>query len=58
MLVMKTLYQCQKLALVAIKNAFSVIENDYSVKIPDSEIAYIYDIVYQKVDNTPIDEDF
>lgn len=54
----ETLYQCQKLALVAIKNAFSVIENDYSVKIPDSEIAYIYDIVYQKVDNTPIDEDF
>ena len=54
----ETLYQCQKPALVAIKNAFSVIENDYSVKIPDSEIAYIYDIVYQKVDNTPIDEDF
>lgn len=52
------LYQCQKTALVAIKNAFSVIENDYSVKIPDSEIAYIYDIVYQNTDNMPIDEDF
>lgn len=52
------LYQCQKQALIQIKKAFSVIESDYSVEIPDSEIAYIYDIVYQNVDNILKDEEF
>lgn len=37
--------QCQKELLCMIQNAFSVIEDIYSVTIPLSEIRYIYDIV-------------
>lgn len=39
------LQQCQKELLCMIQNAFSVIEDIYSVTIPLSEIGYIYDIV-------------
>lgn len=52
------LYQCQKEVLQQIKMAFSVIEKVYSVKIPDSEIAYIYDIVFKTTDATAEIEDF
>ncbi|MFC4771074.1 sigma 54-interacting transcriptional regulator [Enterococcus hermanniensis] len=52
------LYQCQKEYLFKIKRAFSVIEKDYSVKIPDSELAYIYDILKQTVDNSAEIEEF
>ncbi|MBO0452396.1 sigma 54-interacting transcriptional regulator [Candidatus Enterococcus murrayae] len=52
------LYQCQKDMLEIIKQAFSVIEKDYSVTIPDSEIAYIFDIVYKNADTTMKDEEF
>lgn len=52
------LQQCQNDYLKHIKSAFSVIENDYSVNIPDSEIAYVYDIVFKKTDDKLKDEDF
>ena len=52
------LHQCQKDLLFKIKSAFSVIENDYSVKIPNSELAYIYDILKQKTDKSVILEEF
>lgn len=52
------LYQCQKILLEDIKQAFSVIERDYSVIIPDYEIAYIYDIVYRNADTSMNDEEF
>lgn len=52
------LYQCQKEALEIIRSAFSVIERDYSVKIPNSELAYIYDILKQKTDIATKTEDF
>lgn len=41
----ESLKQCQKELLCMIHNAFSVIEDIYSVTIPMSEICYIYDIV-------------
>ena len=52
------LYQCQKKVLQKIETAFSVIEKVYSVKIPESEIAYIYDIVFKTTDTTAEIEDF
>lgn len=52
------LYQCQKERLIAIKEAFSVIEKNYSVKIPDSELAYIYDILFSTFDKSTLDEEF
>ena len=55
---MKRTDQCQKDKLNAISKAFSVIEQDYSVKVPDSEIFYIYDIVYRNTDSSMIEEDF
>lgn len=52
------LAQCQKSYLAAIKKTFSVIEANYSVKIPDSEIAYIYDIIFRKTDKLIKDDEF
>ena len=31
--------------LIWLKNTLSVMEESYSVKIPDSEVGYIYDII-------------
>lgn len=42
---LEKLQQCQKESLCIIQNAFSVIEDIYSVTIPLSEIGYIYDII-------------
>ncbi|TLQ06940.1 PRD domain-containing protein [Marinilactibacillus psychrotolerans] len=53
-----SLYQCHKSNLHYIKEAFSVIEKDYSVEIPESEIAYIFDILYKNVENSINTEDF
>ncbi|WP_407370824.1 sigma 54-interacting transcriptional regulator [Carnobacterium sp.] len=50
--------QCQKEQLKKIKEAFSVIEKNYSVKIPDSELAYIHDIIFQKLDVSLTEEEF
>lgn len=54
----EALEKCQKNLLDQIKKAFSVIETDYSVKIPNSEIAYIYDILFRKTDQTLKDDEF
>ncbi|WP_395149683.1 PRD domain-containing protein [Enterococcus thailandicus] len=50
--------QCQKERLKSLKKAFSVIERDYSVVIPDSEVAYIFDIVYRNTDTSMKTEEF
>lgn len=50
--------ECRKEQLVKIKEAFSVIEEDYSVKIPNSELKYIYDILFQKLEFSIVNEDF
>ncbi len=50
--------ECREEQLVRIKEAFSVIEEDYSVKIPNSELKYIYDILFQKLDFSIVNEDF
>lgn len=50
--------QCQKEGLSAIKSAFSVIEEHYSVMIPNSEIAYIYDILSEDTEFLSIEEEF
>ncbi|MGL9731157.1 sigma 54-interacting transcriptional regulator [Enterococcus sp. DIV0756] len=52
------LYQCQKERLERIKQAFSVIERVYSVTIPDSELAYIFDIVYKNTDTSMNEDEF
>lgn len=52
------LVKCQRKELEDIRSSFSVIENDYSVKIPDSEKAYIYDIVYKNTDKSINDDEF
>lgn len=50
--------QCQERLLEGIKLAFSVIEKDYSVKIPKSELGYIHDILFEKTDRIGKDDDF
>lgn len=52
------LTKCQKDTLREIKNAFSVIEKTYSVDVPDSELIYIYDILFEKTDETRGESDF
>lgn len=47
-----------KEGLSAIKSAFSVIEEHYSVMIPNSEIAYIYDILSEDTEFLSIEEEF
>ena len=50
--------QCQKEEIFAIKSAFSVIEEHYSVMIPRSEIAYICDILSESTELLSIEEEF
>ncbi len=50
--------KCQKELFHFIKEAFSVIEEHYSVEIPLSEIAYIYDILRNIEDKIGKDEEF
>ena len=50
--------QCQIEEVSAIKSAFSVIEEHYSVMIPNSEIAYIYDILSEDTEFLSIEEEF
>lgn len=52
------LLQCQKETLDQIKAAFSVIEAHYSVIIPISEVAYIYDILVNVDDKIGQVEEF
>lgn len=53
----KMLY-CQEKEVNEIQEAFSVIEKNYSVKIPDSELRYVFDILFQNVDLITKEEDF
>lgn len=52
------LAQCHQRELSLIKKAFSVIESDYSVNVPNSEVAYVYDIIFKKSDISMIESDF
>lgn len=52
------LVQCHENKLCLIKKAFSVIESDYSVNVPNSEVAYVYDIIFKKTDKSMIESDF
>jgi sigma-54 dependent transcriptional regulator of gfr operon len=52
------LVQCQKETLAQIKEAFSVIEEHYSVIIPLSEVAYIYDILVNVDEKIGKEEEF
>lgn len=52
------LRQCQSEALSMVKQSFSVVEKDYSVEIPESEVAYVYDILFEKLDKTGTVDDF
>ncbi|WP_352411083.1 sigma 54-interacting transcriptional regulator [Mixta sp. BE291] len=45
-------------ALNALREAFSVIEASYSVKIPDAELHYIHDILHRKTEFIPSDQEF
>ncbi|MBF8808450.1 MAG: sigma 54-interacting transcriptional regulator [Enterococcus lacertideformus] len=54
----ETLLKCQKETLNWIKESFSVIEEHYSVNIPPSEVAYIYDILVNVDDKIGKEEEF
>ena len=54
----ETMLYCQEKELNEIQEAFSVIEKNYSVKIPDSELRYVFDILFQNVDLITKEEDF
>lgn len=41
-----------------LREAFSVIESSYSVKIPDAELHYIHDILHRETEFIPSDQDF
>lgn len=51
-------YQCQENEIEDIKNAFSVIEKVYSVCIPNSEIFYIYDVLFGNTDIAENESEF
>lgn len=50
--------QCQTQELDVLREAFSVIENSYSVKIPTSELFYIYDILALETELIEQDQEF
>lgn len=52
------LKQCQKKRLQEIKKAFSVIEKVYSVNIPESELFYVYDVLFKKTEFNNAESDF
>src|SRR5699024_986075 len=52
------LVKCHKKEIFLVKKAFSVIEKDYSVKIPLSELSYIYDILFKKFDPMTTSDEF
>ena len=45
-------------ALNALREALSVIESSYSVKIPDAELCYIHDILHRETEFIPSDQEF
>ncbi len=50
--------QCQAHELDVLRDAFSVIENSYSVKIPGSELLYIHDILFLETELIEQDQEF
>ena len=45
--------QCHGQFIKIVESAFSVIEDYYKIKVPVSEIGYIYEIIHIKIDNLP-----
>lgn len=50
--------QCQRNHLPALREAFSVIEASYSVKIPEAELFYIHDILHLETEFLQYDQQF
>jgi sigma-54 dependent transcriptional regulator of gfr operon len=50
--------QCQRNHLAALREAFSVIETSYSVKIPEAELFYIHDILHVETEFLQYDQEF
>lgn len=50
--------QCQRNYLAALREAFSVIEASYSVKIPEAELFYIHDILHLETEFIEYDQEF
>ncbi len=50
--------QCQRQHLARLREAFSVIEASYSVKIPDSELFYVHDILHSETEFLQYDQEF
>ena len=52
------LKQYQRTVLQELKEAFSVIEKVYSVNIPESELFYVYDVLFGKTEFNNAESDF
>ncbi|HGN9416010.1 hypothetical protein ACNJTU_14410, partial [Klebsiella pneumoniae] len=50
--------QCPDRELATLREAFSVIESGYSVKIPVVELCYIHDILTRETEFIQEDQDF
>lgn len=50
--------QCPETQLKWLREAFSVIESSYSVKVPITELYYIYDLLYLKTEFIQQDQEF
>lgn len=46
------------MVLQELKEAFSVIEKVYSVNIPESELFYVYDVLFGKTEFNNAESDF
>lgn len=53
-----TLQECHKKELKDIKEAFSVIEKVYSVNIPDSELSYVHDVLFENTEYISDESEF
>ncbi|MBO0440047.1 sigma 54-interacting transcriptional regulator [Candidatus Enterococcus ikei] len=52
------LQECHEKELKDIKEAFSVIEKVYSVNIPDSELSYVHDVLFENTEYISDESDF
>lgn len=52
------LQECHEKELQEIKEAFSVIEKVYSVDIPDSELSYVHDVLFENTEYISDESDF
>ncbi|MGX7163771.1 sigma 54-interacting transcriptional regulator [Enterococcus massiliensis] len=53
-----TRHKCHEKELSEIKDAFSVVEKVYSVRLPDYELFYIYDVLFGKTELTEVNSEF